>query len=90
MGIFFPVFITFLLGFVWGLLLGYALWYKGYLASKNKLPWDDHYQKLFEGQLNAANGHKAALFDAWKTIRGQTKGLQRQARKIKRLRGVKP
>jgi len=49
-------------------------------------PWSNHYRKLFERQLHETEKYKAMLFDAWKNMRGQTKGLQRQARKLRRLK----
>jgi hypothetical protein len=44
-----------------------------------------HYEALFVRQLAETNRYKAMLFDAWKTMSGQSKGLKRQARKIKRM-----
>jgi hypothetical protein len=36
--------------------------------------------------INESNRYQALLFQAWQTMRGQTKGLQRQRRLINRLR----
>jgi hypothetical protein len=46
---------------------------------------DSHYESLFERATHERDWYKGLLFDAWNTMRGQTKGLQRQHRKIKRL-----
>ena len=45
----------------------------------------EHYKKLFERADKEANWNKAKLFEAWTTMAGQTRGLQRQRRLIKRL-----
>lgn len=47
----------------------------------------DHYKALWERACRENDSHKAMLFDAYRVIRGQGKGLQRQARRIRRLRG---
>lgn len=47
--------------------------------------WSEHWRKLAERHMRESDRYKALLFDAWKTMRGQAKGLKRQARKIKRL-----
>lgn len=44
-----------------------------------------HYKALFEREQKSAQWHQAQLFNAWKTMAGQTRGLQRQRRLIKRL-----
>ena len=46
----------------------------------------EHYRILAERNLNDAHRYKAWLFDAWKSLRGQNKGLNRQARRVKALR----
>lgn len=48
--------------------------------------WGEHYRSLFEKQLAQTNFYKACLYDAWKALRGQSKGMKRMARKIKRLK----
>lgn len=45
----------------------------------------EHYKALFERAERDNNWHKGLLYDAWRTMRGQTKGLQRQRRLIRRL-----
>ena len=45
----------------------------------------EHYKALFERASHERDWHKALLFDAWRTMAGQTRGLQRQRRLIKRL-----
>lgn len=47
--------------------------------------WGEHYKGLFERASREADWNKARLFEAWRTMAGQTRGLQRQARLIKRL-----
>lgn len=42
-------------------------------------------QNSVEHSRQQAESYKAMLFDAWQTMAGQTRGLQRQSRKIKRL-----
>lgn len=54
-------------------------------TSSKKLV-EHHYQALFERAQAEADRNKEWLFEAWRTMAGQTRGLQRQARKIKRLR----
>ena len=44
-----------------------------------------HYEALFERAQAEADRNKAWLFEAWRALRGQSKGLQRQRRLIKRL-----
>jgi uncharacterized protein YigA (DUF484 family) len=48
-------------------------------------PTHDHYIALVDRWQRDADSHKAKLFDAWKSLRMQQKGLNRLARKIKRL-----
>jgi hypothetical protein len=45
----------------------------------------EHYRALFERELVDKNQCKAWLYDAWKALRQQQKGMNRMARKIKRL-----
>lgn len=45
----------------------------------------DHYLTLIDRWQREADSNKAKLFDAWQALRGQQKGLNRQARKIRRL-----
>lgn len=45
-----------------------------------------HWMQLYERAQAEADRNKSWLFDAWKTMAGQTRGLQRQRRIIKRLR----
>lgn len=45
----------------------------------------DHYIALVDRWQREADSYKAKLFDAWKSLRMQQKGLNRQARKMKRL-----
>lgn len=47
---------------------------------------EQHYQQLFERAQAEADRNQAWLFSAWRTMWGQTKGLQRQRRIINRLR----
>ena len=54
-------------------------------ASQPLHDWAKHYAALFERASHERDWYKGLLFDAWKTMRGQTKGLQRQRRLIKRL-----
>lgn len=45
-----------------------------------------HYKLLFDKQLHETQRYKADLYEAWRIIRQQQKGLNRQARKIKYLK----
>lgn len=54
-------------------------------ASQPLHDWGKHYEALFERASHERDRYKGLLFDAWKTMRGQSKGLQRQRRLIKRL-----
>lgn len=44
-----------------------------------------HYEDLWKREEHQHLWYQAHLFDAWKALRGQSKGLQRQRRLIKRL-----
>lgn len=46
----------------------------------------DHYRALFERHMVDSTRYQALLFHAWKALREHQKGMQHQARKIKRLR----
>lgn len=46
---------------------------------------EGHYQWLFERARKEADWNQARLFDSWRVIHGQAKGLRRQRRLIKRL-----
>jgi hypothetical protein len=48
--------------------------------------WAKHYQELFERQRAETERYKAQMFDMYKTMCGQSRGLQRQRRIINRLR----
>lgn len=54
-------------------------------ASQRLHYWAKHYETLFERASHERDLYKGLLFDAWKTMRGQAKGLQRQRRLIRRL-----
>jgi hypothetical protein len=64
---------------------------RGIVLWRRVRRWSDirwqvaHYKALDERHYKEALHYRAVLFDAWQTMRGQTRGLQRQARKIKRL-----
>lgn len=45
----------------------------------------EHYKALFDRYYNESCRYQALLFHSWRVIREQNKGLNRQARKIKRL-----
>lgn len=45
----------------------------------------DHYLGLIDRWQREADSYKAKLFDAWQSLRMQQKGMNHQARKIKRL-----
>lgn len=45
----------------------------------------ERYKRLFEGAERDALTYKGYLFDSWKALRAQSKGLQRQRRLIRRL-----
>jgi hypothetical protein len=47
--------------------------------------WEQHYKILFERASSEVDSNQAMLFNAWRTMAGQTRGLQRQSRLIKRL-----
>ena len=46
----------------------------------------DHFQMIAERHERDADKHKARLYQAWETCRGQTKGLQRLRRLVNRVR----
>ena len=46
----------------------------------------EHYRELMERHLAQSNFYQGLLYHAWKCNRQQTKGMQRQAAKIKRLK----
>ena len=46
----------------------------------------EHYRELMERHLANANFYQGLLYHAWRCNKEQTKGLKRQAAKIKRLR----
>ena len=39
-----------------------------------------------ESSIQRVEAYKAMLYDCWRTMAGQSRGLQRQARKIRRLK----
>jgi hypothetical protein len=45
----------------------------------------EHYRGLYERFEHQANWYQGLLYHSWRVIRQQNKGLNRQARKIKRL-----
>ncbi len=60
-----------------------ALWRR---VRRENARWQvEHYKALDERHHKETLFYQAQLYSAWKTMWGQTKGLQRQARKIKRL-----
>lgn len=63
-----------------------ALEEAGLIVRPTKADHDDHYRQLFDRAQRDADRNKAWLFDAWKTMAGQSRGLQRQRRIINRLR----
>ena len=70
---------------------GVALYRRVRLLWRRVRRWSDirwqveHYKALDERHHKEALFYQAQLYSAWKTMWGQTRGLQRQARKIKRL-----
>lgn len=46
----------------------------------------EHYEALFERHKADSTFYQALLYHAWKALREHQKGMQHQARKIKRLR----
>ena len=48
----------------------------------------EHYRELMERHLAQSNFYQGLLFHAWRNNRAQTKGLKRQAAKIKSLRAA--
>jgi len=46
----------------------------------------EHYRRLFERHLTESQKYQAMLYHAWQVIRQQQKGLNRQSKKIKRLK----
>jgi hypothetical protein len=46
----------------------------------------EHYKALFERHMSESNSKGDLLYNAYRTMAGQSRGLQRQARLIKRLR----
>jgi hypothetical protein len=46
---------------------------------------EEHYKILFERADREKDFFRGLLFDSWRTMAGQTRGLQRQRRLIKRL-----
>lgn len=46
----------------------------------------DHALMLAEERLNKSNAYQAQLFNSFKTMKQQSKGLQRMARKIKAMK----
>lgn len=46
----------------------------------------EHYRKLMERHLANSNFYQGLLYHAWKCNKQQTKGLKRQAAKIKRMK----
>jgi hypothetical protein len=75
-------FVLFILCFF---MLGFGFWLGIKVASGRTHDWGEHYKALFERASHERDWYKGLLFDAWKTMRGQTKGLQRQRLLIKRL-----
>ena len=47
---------------------------------------EEHYKALFERHLADSQMYQAYLFHSWKTIRSQQKGLNRQARRVTKMR----
>lgn len=65
------------------LVRGIVLWR---FVRRENVRWQvEHYRALDERHHKEALFYQAQLYSAWKTMWGQTRGLQRQARKIKRL-----
>ena len=46
----------------------------------------EHYKTLAERFKHESDAYQAKLYDSFRVIQGQGKGLKRQARKIKRMR----
>ena len=46
---------------------------------------NSHYKSLYERAEAEQNYYKSQLFDAWKSLQQQQKGMRRMARRIKRL-----
>lgn len=52
----------------------------------NRHKWAaEHYRALYERYEKQANWYQGLLYHSWRVIRQQNKGLNRQAKKIKRL-----
>jgi hypothetical protein len=49
---------------------------------------EEHYRALWQRADAEASRNKCLLFDAWKALRQQQKGMNRMARKIKRLQSA--
>lgn len=56
------------------------------LESANRLV--EHYTSLFNREQQKHHYYKAQLFDAWKSLQQQQKGMRRMARKIQRQQFV--
>ena len=56
------------------------------LATLNWKRTSDHYRALFERHMADSTRYQALLFNSWKSLREQQKGLRRQALNIKRLK----
>jgi hypothetical protein len=55
----------------------------------NEAEWQNHvesYRNLADKAFAERDRYKAMCFDAWRSARQQTKGMQRMARRIKALR----
>lgn len=52
--------------------------------------WEaEHYRILSDTHMRRSQFYQAQLYHAWRVIREQSKGLNRQARKIRRLQKLR-
>jgi hypothetical protein len=57
-----------------------------YPKNETIKPLPDHVQQQIDQHKQRAEWYQLKMFEAWRTMWGQTKGLQRQRRIINRLR----